>query len=75
MALTYLAILGFMIVVSNTAVYFTSFTQKERMIWLHVIFYLAFFICGIVALAQQPDYSAHMTGLSTQAGAAQGEEF
>jgi hypothetical protein len=54
------------IVVSNTAVHFTPFTQKERLIWIHISFYLAFFICGIVALAQQPDYAGHMVSLSIQ---------
>lgn len=36
------------------------------MIWIHVTFYLAFFICGIVALVQQPEYTAHMMNMLTQ---------
>jgi hypothetical protein len=51
MATTYMSIFGLVIVIADTAVHFTKFSQKERILWLHIGFYLAFFICGIVALA------------------------
>lgn len=51
MATTYISIFGFVIVVANTIVFFTEFSQKERILWIHIIFYLSMFISGIVALA------------------------
>ena len=65
MATTYMAIFGLVIVVLDTAVHFTKFSQKERILWIHIIFYLAFFICGIVALAGGSEYLASMIALTT----------
>lgn len=65
MAITYLAIFGFIIVVADTIVFFTQFSQKERIIWIHLIFYLAMFICGIVALAGGSEHYGNMMSLLT----------
>ena len=66
MAITYSTIFGLVIVIANTAVHFTEFTQKERMIWIHGAFYLVMFICGIVALAGQSEYQTQLLSKITQ---------
>lgn len=60
MAITYMSIFGLVIVLADTIVHFTKFTQKERLIWLHGAFYLAMLICGIVALVGGADYKSRM---------------
>lgn len=65
MAATYISIFGFVIVVANTIVFFTDFSQKERILWLHIVFYLAMFISGIVALVGNPQHLEEMTKMLT----------
>lgn len=60
-----MSIFGLVIVVANTAVHFTDFSQKERVLWIHLVFYLSFFICGLVALVGGSDYLNYMLGLAT----------
>lgn len=55
-----MSIFGLVIVLADTIVYFTKFTQKERLVWLHAAFYLAMLVCGIVALAGGADYKSRM---------------
>jgi len=50
---TYVAILGFVVVGADTAVFFTKFTQKERIVVIHCFFYIALLISGITALVGQ----------------------
>lgn len=51
--MTYVAILGFVVVGADTAVFFTKFTQKERIVVIHCFFYIALLISGITALVGQ----------------------
>lgn len=63
MALLYLSIFGLVITIANTILLFFKFTQKEKLLWFHVGYYLAFLICGCIALSNK-DYKSYMNGLS-----------
>jgi hypothetical protein len=64
-ALLYLSIFGFVIAIADTILLFFKFTQKAKLLWFHVGYYLAFLICGCVALTNK-DYNSYMNGLSGQ---------
>jgi hypothetical protein len=56
MALLYFAIIGFVITIINSFVYkFTKFTQKTKIIWFHLIFFIIFLALGIAAQSKS-DY-------------------
>ncbi len=65
MALLYLSIFGLVIAIADTTLLFFKFTQKEKLVWFHVAYYLAFLICGCVALTNK-DYKSYMNGLNGQ---------
>lgn len=60
LAVTYVAILGCVVVGADTAVFFTKFTQKERVVVIHSLFYLALLISGITALVGQSEYRSRI---------------
>lgn len=47
----YISIFGFVLVTANTVLFFYRFTQKDKILYIHVGYFLAFFISSIVALA------------------------
>ena len=51
MATLYLSIFGMVIVTANTIVLFMKFLSRGKLIWIHILYFLSIFICGIVALA------------------------
>ena len=59
LAALYFSIIGFVIVVANYALLFYKFTQRVKLVWFHGIFYLLFFIIGIVGLTNS-DYNDRM---------------
>jgi hypothetical protein len=63
MALLYLSIFGLVIAVADTILLFFKFTQKEKLLWFHLAYYLAFLTCGSVALANK-DYKDYMSNLN-----------
>lgn len=63
MALLYLSIFGFVITIADTVLLFFKFTQKDKLLWFHVAYYLAFLVCGCVALSDK-DYNSYMNSLS-----------
>ena len=50
--MVYLSIIGMIIVTTNTIVHFTNFEEKESILCLHLMFYLTFLPCGIVAIVK-----------------------
>jgi hypothetical protein len=62
MCLLYLSIFGFVVSLSDTVLFFYKFSQKDKIIWFQVIYFLAFFISGMVALSDK-DYQARMVSL------------
>jgi hypothetical protein len=63
MASIYISIFGFVLVTANTVLFFYRFTQKSKLLYIHIIYFLAFFISTIVALASK-SYSDHMKAIS-----------
>lgn len=50
MTCLYVAMIGFVVVFANTIVFFLKFSQKDKLLAVHIIFFLLFFITGLVAL-------------------------
>jgi len=48
MALLYVSIIGFVIVIANTVVFQFQFSQKTKVIYMHVPYFLIFMMIGIV---------------------------
>lgn len=63
MALLYLSIFGLVITIADTILLFFKFTQKGKLLWFHLGYYLAFLICGCVALSNK-DYKSYMSALN-----------
>jgi hypothetical protein len=59
MCLVYLSIFGLVISVSDTVLFFYKFSQKDKILWFQVIYFLVFLIAGIIALADK-DYLSYM---------------
>jgi hypothetical protein len=66
MATLYISIIGFVIVTADTILFFYRFSQKPKILWFHLAFFISFFICGIVNLSDS-DYKDAMTIRSTLA--------
>lgn len=64
MASVYISIFGFVLVTANSMILFHRFTQKAKLLWIHVIFFLTFFISSIVTLTNST-YDDHMDHLGT----------
>jgi hypothetical protein len=62
MAALYFSIFGLVIVVADTILFFFKFSQKNKLIWFHVGYYIAIFIVVIVAVSNK-DYNAYMAVL------------
>lgn len=62
MSTLYFAIFGFVVSVSNTILFFYKFTQKDKILWFNLAFFLCIFISGIVALSDK-SYHLYMVGL------------
>ncbi len=45
----YLSIIGFVITLVDTIIFMIKFSQKNKIIYFHGVFFTAFFICGIIA--------------------------
>ena len=70
LASLYIAIMGFVLVAANTVIFFCKFTQKDKMLYFHICYFLCILISGIIALTNY-DYLDHMTLMqSTGSGAA-----
>ena len=54
MTCLYIAMIGFVVVLANSIIFFFRFSQKDKLLAVHILFFLLFFITGIVALT---DYS------------------
>lgn len=65
MATLYLTIFGMIISVIDSIIYFTSMWQKDKLFILHVLFFIPFFVCGLVSIIGS---SAHKDSLSTIVG-------
>jgi hypothetical protein len=63
MALLYLSIFGFVIVIADTILLFVKFTQKEKLLWFHLAYYIGFLICGYMTLSKK-DYKDYMGALN-----------
>jgi hypothetical protein len=63
MALLYLSIFGLVIAMADTILLFFKFTQKGKLLWFHLAYYLAFLICGCVALSNK-NYNSYMQNLN-----------
>lgn len=63
MALLYLSIFGFVIAIADTILLFFKFTQKDKLLWFHLGYYLVLLICGCVALSNK-DYNSYMNSLN-----------
>ena len=68
LASLYIAIMGFVVVSVDTAVFFCKFTQKDKILCFHICYFICIFVSGIVALTQY-DYLDRMTIQSTMTGA------
>ena len=65
MALLYLSIIGFMIVLINSVIYVGKFlTDKTKLTYFHVIFYLTYIAVGIAMFVKKGDYQKYMQQLS-----------
>ena len=69
LASLYISIMGFIIVAADTVIFFCKFTQKDKMIYFHLCYFLCIFVSGIVALTNY-DYLDRMTLLEVSTGAA-----
>jgi hypothetical protein len=63
MGALYLSIIGFVINLADTIIFMVEFSQKDKIVYFHGVFFLAFFICGIVAVSN-PAYDELMSSLS-----------
>ncbi len=64
MASIYISIFGFVLVTANTVLFFYRFTQKDKLLYIHIIYFLTFFISSLVALASK-SYKDHMDAISS----------
>lgn len=62
MCTLYLSIFGFVVCVIDTIIFFYKFTQKDKMLVFHIIYFLMLFISGMVTLVD-PVFEQHMTSL------------
>jgi hypothetical protein len=53
MAALYFSIFGLVIAIADAILLFFKFSQKNKLIWFHVLYYIAFFICGITAMTNK----------------------
>ena len=60
LASLYIAIMGFVIVAANTIIFYCKFTQKDKMLYFHICYFICIFVSGIVALTNY-DYLDRMT--------------
>ena len=51
MATLYLTTFGMIISLVDSAIYFTKMWQKDKLVIMHGLYFLAFFIAGMVAIA------------------------
>jgi hypothetical protein len=63
MACLYISIIGFVITVADTVLFFYKFTQKDKVLWFHLVYFLMFFITGLVAIAPK-DYTSGLKDLN-----------
>ena len=42
--------IGFVVVLADTILFFYKFSQKDKMLALHLVYFLLLFITGIIAL-------------------------
>ena len=66
LATLYLSIFGMVIVIANTIVLFMKFLSRGKLFWIHIFYYLAILIAGIVALASTTEYEQSMIELANQ---------
>lgn len=64
MASVYISIFGFVLVTADSVLFFYRFTQKDKLLWMHTAYFLAFFISSIVSLAQT-NYTDYMESLKS----------
>jgi hypothetical protein len=54
--------MGFVVVAADTLLFFHKFTQKPKVLYFHIFYFLLFFICAVVALADS-NYLNYMSQL------------
>lgn len=65
MAILYLSIIGFMIVLINSVIYVGNFlTDKTKLTYFHIVFYLTYIAVGIAMFVKKEDYKKYMEQLS-----------
>lgn len=64
MAGLYISIFGFVLVVADTIIFFVRFTQKAKLLYMHIVYLLTFFISSLVAIANS-SYNDRMNAFST----------
>ena len=65
MTLLYLSIIGFMIVLINSVIYVGKFlTDKTKLTYLHIVFYLTLISVGIALFVKSGDYNKYMQTLT-----------
>jgi hypothetical protein len=65
MCSVYISIFGFVMVTADTIIFFYRFTQKDKLLYMHVVYFLTFFISSLVSIANST-YKDYMTTLSTR---------
>lgn len=48
---------------SNTIVFFAKLSEKDKIVWMHVAYFLAFLICGMLVVFNG-DYTSRMSALT-----------
>ena len=63
MGTLYFSIFGMIIAFIDTIIYFTSLWQKDKLVILHGLYFLGFFICGMVAILGTDAHSSALSAL------------
>ena len=61
MALLYLSIIGFMVVLINSVIYASKFlADKNKLTYFHIVFYVTYIAVGIAMFLAKEDYQNYM---------------
>ena len=60
MATLYLTTFGMIISIADSVIYFTKMWQKDKLVVLNGVYFLVFFITGIVAIAGTSDHATNL---------------
>ena len=61
-AADYLSIIGQVITIASTIIVFTKFSQKKFLLGIHLLYFLIFFIVGLIGLLGSSEYVEKMMG-------------